>query len=215
MLHCETRLSMPIFLGQFAPNRFDRAMRARLSSRPSTASTSKTPGEVLLPVSAARSGWATAPSFWPPAGAKSRIAASAAAAVQSPETVQSRLGAAQDLAGIVIEQQRPPCRRSAAAASANRKAAPSTSSTSVLARSFRPGRAASNCALCVVVEPRGDRRAALQIGQGGDEDIEQLVIVHLAHVGAVERLELGEVEARRALVDVLDLEPADHVVESS
>ncbi len=41
------------------------SIRPRLSSRPSTVSTSKMPGEVVRPVSAARSGWAIEPSFAP------------------------------------------------------------------------------------------------------------------------------------------------------
>ena len=41
------------------------AQRPRLSSRPSTASTSKMPGEVERPVAAARSGWAIVPSLAP------------------------------------------------------------------------------------------------------------------------------------------------------
>ena len=44
--------------------------RARLSSRPSATSTSKIGGEAALPVSAARSGCATLPSFRPSASAK-------------------------------------------------------------------------------------------------------------------------------------------------
>ena len=41
------------------------AMRARLSALPSTISTSKMPGDVVRPVSAARNGCATAPSLAP------------------------------------------------------------------------------------------------------------------------------------------------------
>src|SRR5262249_39628141 len=56
--------------------------RARLSDLPRTASTSKIPGEVVRPVSAARSGCATAPSLTPSVSAKVRTAASVAAALQ-------------------------------------------------------------------------------------------------------------------------------------
>src|ERR1700716_862006 len=56
--------------------------RARLSVFPSTTRTSKMPGEVARPVSAARSGWATAPSLTPSASAKARTAASVASAYQ-------------------------------------------------------------------------------------------------------------------------------------
>src|SRR4051794_18189818 len=52
------------------------AMRARLSSRPSNANTSKIPGDVVRPVSAARSGWASLPSLTPLPSATSRMAAS-------------------------------------------------------------------------------------------------------------------------------------------
>ncbi len=45
------------------------AMRARLSLRLSTCSTSKMGGEVVRPVSAARKGWATPPSFAPASSA--------------------------------------------------------------------------------------------------------------------------------------------------
>ena len=45
------------------------AIRPRLSSRPRTLSTSKMPGEVERPVSAARNGWATIPSFAPSSSA--------------------------------------------------------------------------------------------------------------------------------------------------
>ena len=50
------------------------AMRARLSSRPSRTSTSKIPGEVVCPVSAARSGWASLPSLSALRSATSRTA---------------------------------------------------------------------------------------------------------------------------------------------
>ena len=45
------------------------AIRARLSLRPSTCSTSKMGGEVVRPVSAARKGWATPPSLAPASSA--------------------------------------------------------------------------------------------------------------------------------------------------
>ena len=61
----------------------DRPSRARHSSRPSTANTSKIPGEVVRPVSATRSGCATAPSLRLFASAKVRIAASVVSAVQA------------------------------------------------------------------------------------------------------------------------------------
>src|SRR6185312_153538 len=52
------------------------AMRARLSSRPSNASTSKIPGDVVRPVRAARNGWAILPSLTLLLSATSRMAAS-------------------------------------------------------------------------------------------------------------------------------------------
>src|SRR5271163_736269 len=58
------------------------ASRARLSALPSTVSTSKMPGEVVRPVSAARNGCATAPSFAPRPSAKPRTACSVASVVQ-------------------------------------------------------------------------------------------------------------------------------------
>ena len=59
------------------------AIRARLSSRPSATSTSKIGGDAALPVSAARSGCATLPSFTPSASAKARTACSSVAASQA------------------------------------------------------------------------------------------------------------------------------------
>src|SRR5690606_2047521 len=52
---------------------------------------------------------------------------------------------------------------------------------------------------------------ALQMGQGFEEDVQQRVIVRAAHVNAIQRFELLEIEARGGLVDVLDLEPLDHL----
>src|SRR5260221_9990417 len=59
------------------------AIRARLSSRPNSTSTSKIPGDVVRPVRAARSGWASLASFTFLASANSRIAASTEAASHS------------------------------------------------------------------------------------------------------------------------------------
>src|SRR3982750_1761035 len=58
------------------------AMRARLSSRPNSTSTSNIPGDVVRPVRAARSGWASLPSFTPVPSATSRMAASRTGASQ-------------------------------------------------------------------------------------------------------------------------------------
>src|SRR5947209_10306153 len=49
------------------------AMRLRLSPLPSKTSTSKIPGDTVRPVSAARSGWASLPSFTSRASATDRI----------------------------------------------------------------------------------------------------------------------------------------------
>src|SRR5262245_35865292 len=57
--------------------------RALLSAGPSTASTSKMPGDAIEPVSATRSGWATCPSFSPFASANLRTASSIAFSLQS------------------------------------------------------------------------------------------------------------------------------------
>ena len=58
-------------------------MRARLSSRPSAARTSNTPGDTLRPVKAARSGWATLPSLRSFSSAKARTTASSSVICQS------------------------------------------------------------------------------------------------------------------------------------
>src|SRR4029078_7354650 len=57
-------------------------IRARDSSRPSISSTSQMPGDVDLPVRAARSGCATLPSFRPVSPAKARTSASSASGFQ-------------------------------------------------------------------------------------------------------------------------------------
>ena len=69
-----------------------------------------------------------------------------------------------------------PFRRSRAGVAAKRKRAPSMSSTSVLARSFRPGIAASSLRAHSCVEFYGDLRAARQIGQGRFEHCHELEI---------------------------------------
>src|SRR4029079_7302526 len=51
------------FVGHSFGSTIWSAMRARLSSLPNKASTSNIPGDVVRPVSAARSGWASLPSL--------------------------------------------------------------------------------------------------------------------------------------------------------
>src|ERR1700761_5876809 len=58
--------------------------RAITSLRPKMEATSKTGGEYVLPVSAARNGWASSPSFTPRSSANPRAACSSDAALKSP-----------------------------------------------------------------------------------------------------------------------------------
>ena len=90
-------------------------MRARLSSRPRTASTSNTPGEVPRPVSAARSGCATSPSFRPLRLRNRGSRLRSAWRSSRPRALQGRLRACQDRAWalakqrgrLIVDRQRP------------------------------------------------------------------------------------------------------------
>ena len=95
---------------------------------------------------------------------------------------------------------------------ANRKPAPSSSSTSVLARSFKPGIAARKLGALVLVELGCDLGPARQIGQGVDQRLEKLVVARRAHEMAVHVLELGEVEARGRAADRRQVEGGDDLV---
>ena len=115
-------------------------------------------------------------------------------------------------AAAVVEDRRGLRVDARAGASANRNAAPSSSSTSVLARSFRPGMAASSLARMRVVERRRrPRRPAGRAGSPSSASTRSRVGAG-AHVVAVEVLELGEVEARRRAADAVEVEGRDHLV---
>ncbi len=68
--------------------------------------------------------------------------------------------------------------------------------------------AASSFCLAGRVEVAGDAAGAFEMRQGRNQQIGQRSIVHGAHVDAVQRLQLLEVEAGGAPVDVVDVEPA-------
>ena len=140
------------------------AIRARLSSRPSTSMTSNRPGEASEPVSAARSGCAIAPSFSPPlrqTGAirlpvpAPSIPSSPSGASAAPSAPSRCAGLrAQRLGGVGGERDRPrsrhrsgpsaPVRRSSSRAASGRASRRSRRSRSVSrqARGRTPFRAA-------------------------------------------------------------------------
>ncbi len=128
------------------------------------------PGEVVRPVRAARSGWATEPSFRPvfsamvAHGGLGRLGASRAKRhrISGPSSPSSLR--------VVRRQQAPrPCRPASADARRKMKPALSTSSTSVLARSFRPGMAARSCARVVSSSLAATAGAVGDVGQDGLE----------------------------------------------
>src|SRR5579871_6433331 len=88
-LHCNISglsLTRHLICGLQRPNFRHSAYalrRNRDSSRPSSANIAKRGGETVLPVKAARRGWATSPSLRPPASAKARAASSRAGPLQS------------------------------------------------------------------------------------------------------------------------------------
>ena len=79
-------------------------MRARLSLLPSSANTSKIPGLVVRPVNAARSGWASFPSFTPSDSATWRTDCSSASWFHSASP--SALCARESRARLSVGQKR-------------------------------------------------------------------------------------------------------------
>ena len=166
-----------------------------------------------MPVSAARSGWATLPSLRPVSSAKVRTAASSAVGASSARPLRAAAAARPSVLAPGRRAASPPCRRARAAASANRKAALSSSSTSVLARSFRPGMARRACAS----RPASIRAAsAAPSGSSGSSAFERVARARASRRGAdvvaVQVLELGEIEARGRAPDRVEIEPLDHLL---
>ena len=96
--------------------------------------------------------------------------------------------------------------------SAKMKPALSSSSISVLARSFSPGIACSNWRAGGVVELGGDRGAVRQVLQQILQHGHESLIVGLADVMAVEVFQLGEIEPRRRAADRRQVEGVDHLL---
>ena len=148
-----------------APYQIWSAMRARLSSRPSTASTSKMPGEVRPAGQRRAQRLGHLAELEPAASAKSRTAASSAAArpVGRPSQARGRAG-----------QQRAARRRRAAPAafsssasgrSAKRNAAPSIELDQRLGALLQARHGGEQLCALAGVELRGDRRSACDVGQ--------------------------------------------------
>ena len=212
LLHCEAGAG--IGKARITPGRRSRSRRrARLSSRPRTVITSNSPGEVERPVRAARRGCATWPSLTPAASAEARTAVSVLSAVQagsaraSGERLRGARASAVPGAGGL-------CRRARAAARRKGSAALSSSSTSVLARSFSPGMAARSFSRSA--RRRACRRAPRQAAVLGQDRLDAppraRSSLEAAHVVAVEVFELGEIEARRRAADVVEIERLDHLL---
>ena len=187
-------------------------MRARLSARPRITRTSKMPGEAVRPVSAARSGCATLPSFRSRSAAKALTAASVAATDQSATASRTREQRGQAACAHRHRAGAAAAASTASGRSAKMKAAPAMRSLRVLARSLSSGRAAFTAAPWVVsfaakAAPSGRwGRAAVSVAKSSSSDWP-------AQVVGVDALQLGEIEARRAAADAVDVEPGDHVVE--
>ena len=86
------------------------------------------------------------------------------------------------------------------------------SSTRVLARSFSPGMAASELVAQLRRQLGGERRPAGDVRQHPLDLGQEIGVGGLAHIVAVEALELGEVEARRRAADLRQVEGRDHLL---
>ena len=115
-------------------------------------------GEVVRPVSAARSGWATLPSLTPLRSAKARDGLFGRLGVPGLDRAEVFRDRASSARASGVSSACAPCRRARAGGRQQMKRAPSTSSTSVLARSFRPGMAASSFARSVRRQLGGELR---------------------------------------------------------
>ena len=169
------------------------ARRARLSSRPSTAMTSKIGGEAVLPVSAARKGCAAWPNFSPCASAKARTAASSDAASQA---VLSSACAKRRSAAWRARAAPSPCRRSGSAAARRRNAQSRRARRGSWRAASEPGIAAASRWRSLSVSGRDSVRS-----MKGAARATRLLVVGLADVMAVEIGELGEIETRRRAAD--------------
>jgi hypothetical protein len=147
-------------------------------------------------LSAARSGWATAPSLrlfcssaWLPhrgLGVRGRPVRSASRAVKLADQARA----------FRRQQGASPCRRFRRGRSAKRKPEPSISSSSVLARSLRPGMAAQQLRAGGVVERAFSRRRLRRGAAVFSNCAAAPASRRVADVVAVEVLELGEIEPR-------------------
>ena len=165
---------------------------------------SKTPGDTVRPVSATRSGCATLPRPSPSDAAKSRTTASRSPAVQlaSRKREVNLSSIPSDTAAITF---------AAAASGTNgrlpsKKCAISRICGMVLARVFSSGIACS-------IWARGRRvqgRLLLRCKKAFDLR-EQRRVVGGADVLAGQRLELVEVESRRRLAEMAEVEPGDRL----
>ena len=181
------------FVGHSFGSTSGRRCGARLSSRPSNASTSKIPGEVVRPVSAARSGCATLPSFTP---LRLRDLADrlprATAASQFASAAKRVVGACEQRPSVRRQQ-----RRCGLVDVERARSEQEVRAVGELVRAYArvPSAQAWRCTSSAFCSARSAELRRDQVGQP--------LVVGLADIMAVEVLELLEVEARGRFADVV------------